>query len=432
MNSREYTAAIANGELDGIFSRLYGSGEVLSARDRYTKLIGDFEYLYGKDREVSLFSVPGRSEISGNHTDHNHGKVLAASVNLDIIAVASRSSSGEIHVKSRGFSEDVVRLGNPGESSQKFRSKALLMGVCDGFRKNGFNIGAFDAFTDSKVFKGSGLSSSAAFEDMIGTIINHLYNGGRVDFIRISQISRYAENVFFGKPSGLMDQIACAAGGFVGIDFGKEEPDVRRIELDLKKIGYELIIINTGGNHADLNDDYASVPAEMKAVAGFFGKEYLREVDENDFSASVGALRKYLSELSDRKVMCDRAILRAYHFFEENKRVERQITALENGDVAGFLDGVRRSGESSFQWLQNIYSCKAPDEQGLSLALMICEKYLSGKNAAWRVHGGGFAGTVQAFVPTEYADGFMEKVRQVFGKDSAVRLFIRQTGACVL
>ncbi|MBE6551741.1 MAG: galactokinase [Ruminococcaceae bacterium] len=431
MKTKEYAELINNGGLDARFEVLYGKENPEKARARYVKAIKSFEDIYGKENDICLFSVPGRSEISGNHTDHNRGKVIAASVNLDIIAVAAKTDDNTIRLKSRGFDEDTVKLNEALEpcEAKKFRAESLIRGVCRGFSDKALKTGGFKAYTDSNVFKGSGLSSSAAFEDMVGTILNHFYNDGKIDYITIARISQFAENVFFGKPSGLMDQVACASGGFVGIDFNDNNaPKVRRVDFDLKKNGYELIIVNTGGNHANLNDDYASVPAEMKAVAAFFGKTHLRDVDRSEFEANMKKLR----EAMKKKGCGDRAVLRAYHFLEENDRVTRQLEALEKGDMDAFLNDVKNSGRSSFCWLQNIYTCKAPDDQGLSMALMMCEKLLSDKKAAWRVHGGGFAGTVQAFVPEDYSDEFIKKIDDVFGSGSAVKLFVRADGAVAL
>ncbi|MBQ5661409.1 MAG: galactokinase, partial [Clostridia bacterium] len=365
----------------------------------------------------------GRSEISGNHTDHNHGCVIAASIDLDIIAVAAPSQDNIIRVKSEGFDEDVVDPAHFfAPRPERFgRSDALIAGVVRGFADRGYATGGFDAYTTSSVPGGSGLSSSAAFEDMIGTILNHLYNGGRISFVEISCISQYAENVFFGKPCGLMDQIACAAGGIVAIDFADPKaPVVEKLDLDLTALGYRLCIINTGGNHADLTADYAAVPAEMKAVAAALGKEVLREVDEQELLREIPRLRESLG---------DRAILRALHFVEENRRVLAQREALERGDLDGFFAGVLASGRSSFCYLQNVYTTKNVAEQGLSLALCLAERTLSGERAAWRVHGGGFAGTVQAFVPLSRVEELRRVMDGAFGAGSCKVLSIRPEGA---
>lgn len=382
-------------------SGMYSDTE--AAVERYTNAVESFFSVYGETDDFSVFSVAGRSEICGNHTDHNHGQVVAASIDLDIIAVAKKTSGTLIRVKSEGFDEDKVDISSlePVES-EKFRSSALIRGVCDGIVKDGGKAGAFCAYTTSKILKGSGLSSSAAFEDMIGTIENHLYNGGKYDFTKISMISQYAENRFFGKPCGLMDQIACAAGGFVHIDFADpKNPVTERIEFSPEKFGYSLCIVNTGGSHADLNDDYASVPAEMKAVARFFGKDVLCGLTKTDIVSNAKALRETVG---------DRAILRALHFISENERVCRISEYIAKGDIKGFLSVINESGRSSATLLQNYYSTKAPSEQGIGLACAIAESVMGGGGAC-RVHGGGFAGTAQAFVPVDMKKKFSEEMQ---------------------
>ncbi|MBR7151849.1 MAG: galactokinase [Clostridia bacterium] len=419
----EWRALLAEGRLDRRLLSLYGADALDGQRRRYTDAVNAFAARYGEDREAEIYSVSGRSELSGNHTDHNRGRVIAASVDLDILAVASPVEDGLIRLKSEGFDEDVVDPAHFCEPNpERFgRSDALIAGVVRGFADRGYATGGFDAYTTSNVPGGSGLSSSAAFEDMIGTILNHLYNGGRISFVEISCIAQYAENVFFGKPCGLMDQIACAAGGIVAIDFADPKaPVVEKLELDLTALGYRLCIINTGGNHADLTEDYAAVPAEMKAVAAALGKDVLREVDEGELLAAIPRLRESLG---------DRAILRALHFVEENRRVLAQREALEKGDLEGFFDGVLASGRSSFCYLQNVYTTKNVTEQGLSLALCLAERTLSGERAAWRVHGGGFAGTVQAFVPLSQVEELRRVMDGAFGEGSCKVLSIRPAGA---
>lgn len=422
MNAFDLIDIIEKGSLDGEFTRLYGGEKILSARNRYAEAVKRFAEIYGDCGSVRLFSVPGRSEISGNHTDHNRGKVLAAAVDLDIIAVVSATDGDAIRVKSRGFDMDTVELSKirPG-AFPKFCSAALIAGVCDGFKKRGYSIGAFNAYTTSNVIKGSGLSSSAAFEVMIGNILSRLYNGAQIDAPTLAKVAQYAENEFFGKPCGLMDQTACAVGGFVYIDFeNPEAPDIRKVDFDLSGRGYDLCITNTGGSHASLNDDYASIPAEMKSVAAYFGRSVLREIGRDDVLDNIAALR----------VKCgDRAVLRALHFMDENERVAEQCSALTAGDTGEFFRHVIASGESSKALLQNIYSAKNPGEQGLSLALDLSKRFLSGKGGAWRVHGGGFAGTVQAMVPSGSTAEFKEYMEKVFGKDSCLVLRIRPDGA---
>ena len=423
MNANQMKAHIANGGIDNVLTHIYGEAAVCAQKARYSAAIDEFAAIYGADRDVTLYSVAGRSELSGNHTDHNHGCVVAASIDLDIIAVAAAREDSVIRVKSEGFPEDAVNFAEysaPVEA--KFgTSESIIAGMCQGFLKDGYKIGGFDAYTTSNVLKGSGLSSSAAFEDMVGNILSHMYNDGKVDNVEIAKLAQYAENVFFGKPCGLMDQVACAVGGIVAIDFADPKaPVIDKVSFDISAAGYNLCIVNTGGNHADLTDDYASVPAEMKAVAAHFGKAVLREVDEDAFMAEISVLREKVG---------DRAVLRALHFFAENKRVEKQKAALMGGDLNAFFGQVLASGKSSFCYLQNVYTTKNLFEQGLSLALCLAEKYLSDKNAAWRVHGGGFAGTIQAFVPMADVEGFRALMDGVFGEGKCIVLRIRPEGA---
>ena len=427
-------AAIDAGELDATFEALGSKGGAPVQRERVKALCATFAAMYGADREVGLFTVAGRSELSGNHTDHNHGCVIAASISLDVLAVASPRADGIIRLKSEGFDEDVVDIASYTEPDEsKFgTSAALIAGVCKGFTNHGHAVGGFDACTVSTVFKGSGLSSSAAFEDMIGTILSHLYNKGCVDEVTFSKISQYAENQFFGKPCGLMDQVACAVGGIVAIDFADPTaPVIEPLPFDMTAAGYHLCIVNTGGNHADLTDDYAAVPAEMKAVAAHFGKSVLREVTAEQVIAAIPALREKLG---------DRAILRALHFLSENDRVASQKAALETAIAATdtatrdsavdkYFEGVLASGRSSFCYLQNVYTTKNITEQGLSLALCLCEQVLGGKRAAYRVHGGGFAGTVQAYVPAELVETFTAVMDGAFGEGATYDLRIRPVGA---
>ncbi len=423
MKKNELIKAINDGSADEMLLALYGAEDVSAQKRRYIKALENFAQLYGEDREVSAYSVAGRTEIAGNHTDHNCGKVVAGSLNLDIIAIASPREDSVIRVKSEGFDEDIVDFGiyNSPDATKFTTSASIIAGMCAGMKKNGYSIGGFDAYTTSNVLKGSGISSSAAFEDMIGNILNHIYNDGKVDNVEIAKLSQYAENVFFGKPCGLMDQVACAAGGVVSIDFADPaSPVIEKIDFDLCGAGYNLCIVNTGGNHADLGEDYASVPSEMKSVAAYFGKKTLRETDEADVVAAIPALRKTCG---------DRAIMRALHFFEENRRIEIIKAALKNGDVDGFFGGIMASGRSSFCYLQNVFTTKNVHEQGISLALCLADKYLADKKAAFRVHGGGFAGTIQAFVPSQEAEGFRHYMESVFGEGNCLILRIRPYGA---
>ena len=423
MTSAQLIQQLQNGALDARLCALYGADALPVQRERYRKALQAFSALYGAEREVSLFSVPGRTELSGNHTDHNGGRIIAAAVDLDIIAVAARSADHAICVQSEGFAE--ARVENVTNcrpnTSRHASSDALIAGVCAGFQKSGHTVGGFCAYTTSNVPKGSGLSSSAAFENMIGNILNHFYNEARLDGVEIAKISQYAENEFFGKPCGLMDQLACAVGGIITVDFAqKEAPVLEKIHCDLCAVGYQLCIVNTGGNHADLTPDYAAIPHEMHTVAAYFGKQVLREVDETAVLAALPALREQLG---------DRAVLRALHFFAENRRVQQQAAALRKGNVQAFLAGVQESGRSSFQYLQNLYPPHHPQEQGLSLALCLADRLLEKQNGAFRVHGGGFAGTVQAFVPVQALACFCNCMNAVFGENACTPLRIRAEGA---
>ena len=352
--------------------------------------------------------------------------MVAASISLDVIAVASPTDDGIITVKSEGFGEDTVNINEyVAPVTKKYgTSESIIAGMCAGMKANGHSTGGFVAYITSNVLKGSGLSSSAAFEDMIGTIESHLYNCGKVDNVEIAKLAQWAENNFFGKPCGLMDQVACAVGGIVAIDFkDTKNPIITPVDFDVTDAGYNLCIVNTGGNHADLTDDYASVPAEMKAVAAHFGKDALRDIDENEVISAIPSLREKLG---------DRAIMRALHFFEENRRVAKQKAALLDGDIDTFFENVKASGRSSFCYLQNVYTNKNLTEQGLSLALCLAERILDGERAAWRVHGGGFAGTIQAFVPMAKVPEFKSAMDACFGEDACIVLNVRPIGATKL
>ena len=423
MKANELKKLLADGALEK-YSALYS--DLAAQTARFIAAIDEFTLLYGDDRDISVFSVPGRSEIIGNHTDHNRGMVMAGAINRDIIAIAAKNEDGVIRFKSEGYPEDVVNVSeidNP-DAFENYTSGALIAGLAAGFAGKGYSVGGFDAYSTTEVLKGSGISSSAAFEVMVGNVINYLYNDGKVDNKEIAKLSRFSENVYFGKPCGLMDQMACAVGGFVFIDFADQyEPVVEPIGFSLSDAGYALCIVNTGGNHANLNDDYASVPSEMRAVAAALGGEVLREFDEQDIIKNVIALREKVN---------DRAVLRALHYVRENARVAAARDALKNESVEDFLALIRESGRSSFEYLQNVYTTINPGEQGLSLALALTDGYLSGRGCAFRVHGGGFAGTIQAFVKREYLAGYIELMDSVFGDGAAMPLAIRLVGATKL
>jgi len=406
------------------YSSLYA--DINATKERFIQAINAFVSTYGQDRDISIFSVPGRSEIIGNHTDHNCGEVMAGAINRDIIAVAAKNDDGVIRFRSEGYSEDRIKLCDVPcpDNFKKFTSRALVAGMAQAFSNAGHNIGGYDAYSCTEVLKGSGLSSSAAFEVMVGNILNHLYNDGAIDNQEIAKLAQYSENVYFGKPCGLMDQMACAVGGFVYIDFeNNSSPVVESVDFSLSNAGYSLCIVNTGGNHANLNADYASVPSEMKAVAHSFGKDVIRGLTEADIITKAPELREKVG---------DRAILRALHFVRENARVEVARDALKSGELDKFFATILASGRSSFEYLQNVYTTINVREQGLSLALAITDGYLSGKGCAFRVHGGGFAGTIQAFVKNEYLDGYVALMNSVFGEGAAMPLNIRPVGAAKL
>lgn len=399
--------------------RLYGEAQTDFQTERYLALANRFKESFGGD-DVRFFSAPGRTEICGNHTDHNNGKVLAAAINLDAVACVNVRDDLVINVNSEGYaplSVDITDLDVA--ENEAGQSSALIRGVCAGFKKLGYSVGGFNACVTSRVLSGSGLSSSAAFEVLIGTVLNHLYNDGKISAVEIARISQYAENVYFKKPCGLMDQTACSVGGFVKIDFkDTEKPVIEKVDFDIEKYNHFLCIVDTGGNHADLTDDYASIRKEMNSVAEFFGKKVLREVDENDFFINIGEIRKKTG---------DRAVERAVHFYGENNRVDKVEKALKNGDFEAFANLIIESGKSSFMYNQNCFTVKDILNQPVALALCVAEKLLDGTGAV-RVHGGGFAGTVQAFVPNEKKNVFVDSMKKIFGENSCYILNIRSVG----
>lgn len=403
---------------DNELIKLYGEEAVERQKGRFKAAEESFEREFGSIDGARIFSAPGRTEVCGNHTDHNRGKVLAAAVNLDIIAYAKPTDDGIITIKSEGYDRFSVDTKDTAvKAEEKDTTKALVRGVVSGFLQNKLYAGGFNAYITSDVMKGSGVSSSAAFEVLIASILSGLYNGNTVSAVKAAQISQYAENEYFGKPSGLLDQMASSVGGFVYIDFKKPKyPIIVPIEFDIAKFGYTLCIVDTKGSHADLTPEYAAIPTEMKAVAKELGKEELRDADESEFFSKLGVLREKCG---------DRAVLRAAHFFDENARVDKAAEALKMGDIESFFAAVRASGDSSYKYLQNIY--KFPREQGVAMGLYIAGRVL-GNSGAVRVHGGGFAGTIQAFVPNALLEWFIREEEAVFGKGSCHKLMIRPLG----
>lgn len=418
-NAEGLKKELLSGKFEKTFKKLYPNNT--DSAQRYCFVIDKFVEKYGDSDDLRLFSAPGRTEVGGNHTDHQHGCVLAAGVDLDVIAVARKTDTGIIRIQSEGFAEDVIDLSilTP-QTDEIEHAPALVRGIAARFKDLGYEIGGFDAYTTSNVLKGSGLSSSAAFEILVCTLLNSLYNNEKMDSVEKAIVSQYAENNFFNKPCGLMDQMACSYGGFVGIDFcDPQNPVIEKVDFDFTKANHSLCIVDTGGCHADLTSDYASVPAEMKSVASHLGKTVLREVDENEFYEKIPTLRQ--------EGISDRAILRAIHFFNDNRRAVELKNALKNNDFEQFKNTIIESGRSSLQCLQNVFAPSNPQEQGLTLALSLTEKILNGKGA-FRVHGGGFAGTIQAFVPNDILYAYKEEIEKVFGKGKCYVLSIRPVG----
>ena len=387
--------------------------------EKKQKLDAGFAAAFGGAPE-RYFSAPGRTEIGGNHTDHQRGRVLAAAVNLDTVAAVRVNGTDTIRILSQGYplcEVDVKELTPRADEINT--TPALIRGVAARFAQLGCEVRGFDAYCESTVLPGSGLSSSAAYEVLIGTIINHLFFEGKVSQAEVAQIGQYAENVFFGKPCGLMDQTASAVGNLVTIDFfDKEHPVIQPVNFDFSACGHALCIIDTRASHADLTDEYAAIPNEIKAVCAHFGKEVLSQINEAEFYAAIPALRTSCG---------DRAVLRAVHFYQDNARVPRQVAALEAGDFAAFLKLVKESGHSSYMYLQNVIPAGYKEHQDVAIALALCEHYLQGKGA-FRVHGGGFAGTVQAFVPFEILEDFRAGIDSALGEGACHVLSIRPQG----
>ncbi len=412
---------IKAGRYDERFRAVYVTdAEIKAQYERYCSLADDFDEVFSADRDVRIFSAPGRTEVGGNHTDHNHGRVLAAGINLDAIALASKNDDNTVRVKSKGYAMDVVDLSDLSvHESETGHSPALVRGVMKGFENLGYKTGGFDAVTASRVLSGSGLSSSAAYEVLVGTMVNYLYNDGKVDPVTIAKIAQYAENEYFGKPCGLMDQMACSVGSFISIDFkNPAEPVIEKVDFDFASCGHSLCIVDTKGSHSNLTDEYAAIRIEMESVAKYFGKSVLREVDREEFEKNIPELRKAVG---------DRAVLRAIHFYNDNDRVVKEVAALKARDFEAFKSLIIESGASSYMYNQNVFATKQPDIQPVSLALSISEAVLKGKGA-WRVHGGGFAGTIQAFVPNDLLEKYKAEIERIFGEGSCYVLSVRPVG----
>ena len=419
MKTTELKKGFQEGKYEGLLKDIYIDEAVLDyQKERYIKAIESFEELFG-EKEVAIYSAPGRSEIGGNHTDHQFGRVLAASINLDAIAVVAKKDNGVV-LKSEGYSMINVSLADllP-KKEEEGTSAGLIRGVAAKLKEEGYEIGGFEAYVTSDVLNGAGMSSSAAFEVLVGNILSGLYNEGKVSPVLIAQAGQYAENVFFGKPCGLMDQMASSVGNLIFIDFADvKNPVIKKVDVNFEDFDHSLCIIDTKGSHADLTDEYAAIPEEMKKVAAYFGKEVLREVDKNEFYIHIPEIRKLAG---------DRAVLRAMHWFEETDRVIDQVNALEQGNFEEFKSLIKASGDSSFKYLQNVYSVKNLSRQEMAVGLAFSDVILKGRGVS-RVHGGGFAGTIQAFVPNDIVDIYKKNMEDIFGQDACHVLKIRKYG----
>ena len=411
---------IKNGSMDDRLVDIYADKALLDKqKERYTTAVDKFISLYG-NREVTVFSAPGRSEVGGNHTDHQHGQVLAAAVNLDVIAIVSATDDGIIKVVSDSFDIAPINVNNlEKKDEEEGSSESLIRGVAGKIKADGFKVGGFVAYMTSDVLVGAGLSSSAAFEVAVGNVLSGLYNNMELTDVYIAKVSQYAENHYFGKPCGLMDQMASSVGSLVNIDFyDVNEPVINPVKVEFDKFGHSLCIVDTKGDHADLTPEYAAIPVEMKKVARYFGKDYLKEVPYDDFYDKIPEVRRECG---------DRAVLRALHFFEDDRRVTDEVNALKAGDFEEFKKLIRESGDSSYKYLQNVYPVCDLDNQNVAVALALTEHILKDK-AGYRVHGGGFAGTIQAFVPNDLVDDYKRGIEKYFGEGSCHVLKVRKYG----
>ena len=409
-----------------LLAKLYGEDAVAGNVARYQELLKGYEKAFGDSGDVLLFSSPGRTEISGNHTDHNHGKVLAGSIDLDCVGVAAKNSSSHVHIVSETYNQDfTIDLNHLEPSEKKAGTVDLVKGLLKGFEESGYSVGGFNAYITSNVISAAGVSSSASFEMLLCSMLNTFFNEGRMDTVAYAHIGKYSENNYWDKASGLLDQMACAVGGLITIDFVEPSaPAVEKIDFDFGSQNHSLIIVQTGKGHADLSADYSSVPIEMKKVAQFFGKEVLSQVTEEEVIGNLSEVRRFAG---------DRSVLRALHFFEENKRVEAEVSALKENRFGDFLANITASGNSSWKWLQNCFTNSNYQEQGITVTLALTELFIAEKQkGACRVHGGGFAGVIMAMLPNELVDEYIGYIEGCTGKGSAFRMGIRPYGAiCV-
>lgn len=416
----ELITDLENGEyIDRLIDIYENADNIKQQNTRYIKAITEFEKLYGRT-DIEIYSAPGRSEICGNHTDHQHGKVIAASVNIDAIGVAALNNSNEVHILSEGYKEIVVNINDLElRADESANPTALVRGIINRLIETGYKAGGMNVYITSDVPEGSGLSSSAAFEILIGTIVSGLFNNMEISSVDIAKAGQYAERTYFGKPCGLMDQLGCAVGGTIAIDFKEEtNPVIEKLDLCLDKNNSSMCIFATGSSHENLTDEYAKVPAEMILAANYMGKDVLREVTEEEFVKAIPMIRAKYG---------DRVVLRALHFFREERNVECAVLALKASDINGFFRAIRNSGDSSFEFLQNVYSNKDVQCQDLSVAIAVTNEYIIDSGVC-RVHGGGFAGTIQAFMKDELVSGYQERMHNIFDKGVCYCLKVRKYG----
>lgn len=423
----ELKELIKNKKIDDKFDCIYG-GDKNSIEEAYLRLSSVLEHFQKiekieKSDNVRIFSASGRTELSGNHTDHNNGCVLTASINLDKLALVSKRDDNKIIVYTDSLNNvDSVDINNLEADQKEYgKSTALIRGVCAGLVNFGYKIGGFTAYVNNKVLMGSGLSSSASFESLIGEILNALYNDDKIEKTKIALIGQYSENVYFGKPCGLMDQMGCSLGGIISIDFkNPENPTIEKVEYDFEKLGYALMIVDAHGDHSSLTGEYSAIREEMNSIAKYFSKEVCRDINKEELISNASKIREKIG---------DRALMRAYHFITENERVVNQIASLKNNDIKKYLNLMNESGLSSFMYLQNCFSITSSKNMGVALALMITKDFLKGDGAC-RVHGGGFAGTIQALIPLNRVEEYIKLMDFVFGDKSAIKIKIRQSPVC--
>ena len=413
-------------KMDEKFSSIYGNDaySISEAYKRLSDTIKHFESIE-KTQEIYVFSASGRTELSGNHTDHNNGCVLTASINLDKLAIVSKRDDNKIVVYTDySNTPDIIDINDLNINKDEYgKSNALTRGVCAGIKNKGYNIGGCTVTLNNRVLIGSGLSSSASFESLIGEIQNTLYNEDKISKVDIAKIGQYAENVYFGKPCGLMDQMGCSVGGIMSIDFkDNDNPIIEKVEYDFESKGYALMIVDAKGDHSGLTNEYAAIREEMNAVANYFGKKVCREITKKELIDNASKLRAEVG---------DRAIMRAYHFLEENERVINQINALKKDDINTYIKLMNESGLSSFMYLQNCYSVTSSKNMGVALGLTLTKDFLKGEGAC-RVHGGGFAGTIQALIPVNKVEEYKKYMNSIFGEGSAVKIRVRQSPVCAI